>query len=157
MKILLFTFLTFGILVGTHLGEFWPLSIYPMFSKAGNPWTRALVRDIEELPTDSAVWNTRNINTLPGKQVSLAEIGVDQIDYSNFVSKTKNWNSERIQALRTMLGEEYLQEQNFMIYKVQGKLTDDDSVLIDYVPILYFSSDRSYFNPNFDSTYYFQQ
>lgn len=36
----------YALLVATHLGEFWPFSIYPMFSQAGTPWTRAVVREL---------------------------------------------------------------------------------------------------------------
>lgn len=34
----------YGLLVAIHLGEFWPFSIYPMFSQTGNPWTGAAER-----------------------------------------------------------------------------------------------------------------
>ena len=46
VRITLISFIIYGALVATHEGEYWPFSIYPMFSKAGNPWTRAIVRDV---------------------------------------------------------------------------------------------------------------
>lgn len=163
MKILLFTFLTYGLLVGTHLGEFWPLSIYPMFSKAGNPWTRALATTTESPASDSLVWKTRTINSFSGETISLEGEAFtlsgyeSHIDFPNFVSKTKNWDSKRIDALRQMLMEDLDEEPNFVIYKVRGELTDNNSVNIQYLPVLYLNADTSYFNPNLDTSYYFQR
>ena len=117
VRITLISFIIYGALVATHEGEYWPFSIYPMFSKAGNPWTRAIVRDVTSV-TDTLLWNTTSIEPLQGDPVSMKEIGVDQIDYSNFVSKTKTWNSNRVSALRTMFGEEYISKNDWMIYKV---------------------------------------
>src|SRR5690554_5772168 len=94
------------LLVGTHLGEFWPFSIYPMFSQAGNPWNRAMARDITELSPKlyDQIWDQQNVNQLPGDPFVMRQHGVDQIDYSNFVSKTTLWSDKRIEALRNVLG-----------------------------------------------------
>ena len=46
LRITLGTLIVYALLVATHLGEFWPFSIYPMFSQAGNPWSRAVVREM---------------------------------------------------------------------------------------------------------------
>lgn len=156
IQITLISFLFYGLLVATHEGEYWPFSIYPMFSKAGNPWTRALVRDVSN-STPENLWNTTTIDELNGNPVSMKSIGVDQIDYSNFVSKTKNWDTKRIKALRNMLGEEYLTTKDWMIYKVHGKLIGEDSVVVETVPILLFKSDTTLFNPNFSSEYFFSE
>jgi len=156
IRVTLISFLIYGALVATHEGEYWPFSIYPMFSQAGNPWTRALVRDITYVP-DSLIWETTDLSSLQGEPVSMRKIGVDQIDYSNFVSKTKSWNEERIAALRTMLGEDYFVSSDWMIYKVKGKLIGNDSVSVAYIPYLMFSHDSTSFNPNFERSEYFQQ
>ena len=155
VRITLISFIIYGALVATHEGEYWPFSIYPMFSKAGNPWTRAIVRDVTSV-TDTLLWNTTSIEHLQGDPVSMKEIGVDQIDYSNFVSKTKTWNSNRVSALRTMLGEEYISKNDWMIYKVNGRILDNDSVTVHYVPFLLFTKDSTVFNPNFERSSYFQ-
>lgn len=36
------------LLVSTHRGEFWPFSIFPMFSQAGNPWSRGVVENVRD-------------------------------------------------------------------------------------------------------------
>jgi hypothetical protein len=155
IQITLISFLIYGLLVATHEGEYWPFSIYPMFSKAGNPWTRALVRDVTD--SDSlSLWETTDINNLNGDPVAMIKIGVDQIDYSNFVSKTKNWDSKRIEALRTMLGNQFFENQDWMIYKVNGRITSDDNVIVDAIPYLLFKSDTTLFNPNLDHSEYFK-
>lgn len=156
VRVTLITFVIYGALVATHEGEYWPFSIYPMFSQAGNPWTRALVRDVTYVP-DSLIWNTTDITQLQGDPVSMRKIGVDQIDYSNFVSKTKNWDENRISALRTMLGEQYIANSDWMIYKVHGRMVGDDSVTVSYVPYLLFTHDSTSFNPNIELQEYLQQ
>ena len=47
-------------LLPSHEGEFWPFSIYPMFSQAGNPWTRAMVLDVTTTP-DAELWEKQSL------------------------------------------------------------------------------------------------
>ncbi|WP_018126688.1 hypothetical protein [Balneola vulgaris] len=156
IRVTLISFLIYGFLVATHEGEYWPFSIYPMFSKAGQPWTRALVRDMANVP-EVEIWETTNLDSLKGNPISMRAIGVDQIDYSNFVSKTKNWNSQRISALRTMLGNEDVNSNTWMIYKVKGQLIGSDSVEVKAIPYLYFKRDTTLFNPSLPKTDYFNE
>lgn len=156
LKVLYVVLIINCVLVATHLGEFWPMSIYPMFSKAGQPWTRALVHDYTNVP-DSTIWEMRSYDTLPGKNVSIRAMGVDQIDYSNFVSKTKTWDEKRVTALRFMLGEDQYQNKDLMIMKVNGRLIGDDSVGVEIVPYLLFKSDTTLFNPNLSQSEYFME
>ncbi|MEX2601553.1 MAG: hypothetical protein WD355_07900 [Balneolaceae bacterium] len=155
LKITLVTLLVYLILVATHEGEFWPFSIYPMFSQAGNPWTRALVLDVTEEP-DSLQWLVTPADQLHGTPVSLREVGVDQIDFSNFVSKTGNWTEERKQALLIMFGRENLEERQWMVTKVQGKLTGENSVSITVTPFLKLTADSVYSNPTLPEEQYLQ-
>ena len=97
--ILLATLALNVILVATHEGEFWPFSIFPMCSQAGNPWSRGVLERIEN-KNDSTIWDNKTISEIEHRVVSLDSIGVDAIDYANFVSKTENWNQKRIIALR---------------------------------------------------------
>ncbi len=156
VRITLISLLAYALLVATHKGEYWPFSIYPMFSKAGNPWTRALVRDVTNID-DDFLWKISDLENLNGSPVPMRKIGVDQIDYSNFVSKTQQWDKERINALRTMLGEKYLSTNDWMIYKVHGKLIGDDSVVVNTVPYLLFKADTTVFNPNLNKSDYFRK
>jgi hypothetical protein len=156
IKILGITLVIFAVLVATHLGEFWPFSIYPMFSQGGRTWTRALVRDVANVP-DSLVWQTTGFNDLPGKPVVLPDYGVDQIDYSNFMSKTKEWDAKRVQALRDMFKEENLQGSKWLAMKVSGQLEGADSVVVEALPFWLLTADSSYKNPNLPPETYFKK
>lgn len=145
-KILMGTLVVYGILVATHKGEFWPFSIYPMFSQAGNPWTRAIVRDVSDTP-DSLIWQTTDIDHLYGAEVPLREMGVDQIDFSNFMSKTDRWDANRKNALIRMFSPENLGDARWMAYKVKGHLTETDSVVVDAIPFLLVTRDTVFTNP----------
>jgi hypothetical protein len=65
----------YGVLVATHKGEFWPFSIFPMFSQAGGEWSRAVVREVprEEAPTD---WEPLLQTELPGEPLALTDYGL---------------------------------------------------------------------------------
>lgn len=156
IKITLISFLLSGILLASHEGEYWPFSIYPMFSKAGNPWTRAIVTDVTQVDNDK-LWETTSLEGINGVVVSIKAAGVDQIDFSNFVSKTKDWNPRRVQALRTMLGESQFINNDWMIFKVHGKLVGSDSVVVETIPYLLFKSDTTLFNPNLLSQDYYSE
>lgn len=157
LRILLYLFISWALLVATHLGEFWPYSIYPMFSQAGKPWTRALIVESEKNPESPEFWETTSVDGLNGRVVSTKSIGVDTIDYSNFVVKTKNWTPERIHALRYMLGEQNFAVNSFVIYKVSGQLDDEGKVQVQYLPFLTFTADSTYFNPNLKPEQYFSE
>ena len=146
-RLLLVVFLINAVLVATHKGEFWPFSIYPMFSKAGKPWTRALLRDVTNTP-DSIIWKTHQYPDLPGEVLKTADIGVDNIDYSNFLVKTKVWDSTRTYALRYMLGEEHLQNRRFLAIKVSGSLMQEGGVKSEALPYILFDKDGNHLNPN---------
>lgn len=156
IKITLITFLLSAVLLATHKGEYWPFSIYPMFSKAGNPWTRAIVTDVS-LINAYELWETTPLDSIHGNVVGMKSIGVDQIDFSNFVSKTKDWNPKRVQALRTMLGEQNFDTKHWMVFKVHGKLIGNDSVVVETKPFLLFKPDTTLFNPNLTESDYFSE
>lgn len=134
-RYLLSVLVVFVLLVAPHEGEFWPFSIYPMFSQAGNPWTRALVRDVTETP-DSLKWKTTDLENLHGMPVALQDYGVDQIDFANFISKTQHWTPKRKQALQVMFGKENIKDRELMVMKVHGRLIGDDSVMVQADPLL---------------------
>lgn len=145
------------VLVATHLGEFWPFSIFPMFSKAGNPWTRAMATDITAIDdtTASRVWLIDTVDDLPGTVFAMKKHNVDQIDYANFVSKTRNWTPQRIQALRDMLGNEAIEGKSIMIYKVRGGMTPEKTVAVKATPFILLAPDTTYFNPALPTSAYF--
>ena len=140
ISILLAILFAYISLVATHKGEFWPFSIYPMFSQAGNPWTRSLVRDItQELhPIESTIQTKDEIYGVP---FVLNSIGVHQNDLSNFLSKNKEWTPTKKQAIRTYFKNE-LNTKKIIIYKVRGEL-DSGSAAVTYKPFIYLTADTT--------------
>lgn len=133
------------LLVATHEGEFWPFSIYPMFSQAGNPWTRSLVRQVDaDRPED---WSaTQSLDELPGEVLAMNRVGINQNDLANFLQKNKTWDEVRVDGLRKLF-KPVLDEQPLLVYKVTGRLqSDPDTVVVTYQPYIYLNSDTTIFN-----------
>jgi len=148
MKIMLVAaFLVNALLVSTHKGEFWPFSIFPMFSQAGNPWSRGVVERVED-PERPDLWETKPLAEISGRIVPLSEHGIDNIDYANFISKTKEWNDKRIQALRDLFQIETMEGQMWLATRVRGHLTEHDSVVVEAIPMFLVTPDTTYRNPN---------
>ncbi|MDZ7720688.1 MAG: hypothetical protein U5K72_17860 [Balneolaceae bacterium] len=153
IKIIGVIFVIYVGLVATHEGEFWPFSIYPMFSQAGNPWTRAIVLNVTDLPDDQ-IWEKHLFSERVAEPVPLKEHGIDQIDFSNFISKTQNWTPERRDALQFMFGQNNLKSQRWMASKVEGKLIENDSVVVEIKPYLLVTADTVRMNPTLDESEY---
>jgi hypothetical protein len=139
------SFLLYAVLVATNLGEFWPFSIYPMFSQGGNPWSRALVRDVTGEPFDST-WQTVSWADLPGSPFATMPNGLDHTDLANFVSKTERWNEERVGGLRTMF-RAHTGERDLLVMRANGRMIEGDSVLVEFVPYVLLSGGRALANP----------
>lgn len=138
------TFLVYALLVATNEGEFWPFSIYPMFSQAGKSWSRAVVRTVDP---GYASWDTLAAGDLPGKPYALLEHGVDPIDLSNYVAKTKSWDPGRRQGLWSMFQLEPGSAATLLVYRVNGRITASDSVAIDFVPYALVDAQGTTVNP----------
>lgn len=148
IRLLLSLLLVYAVLVSTHLGEFWPFSIFPMFSKAGNPWTRALVREVP--PSDTLRWEAvYELDKLPGEPFAMNQVGINTNDLANFVSKNKQWSRDKIGGMRSYFRSR-LDDQAFIVYKVQGRLSSagGDSVIVEYMPLLLMKPDTTLVNPN---------
>lgn len=145
------TFFVYVVLVATNLGEFWPFSIYPMFSQGGIPWSRAVVR---EIPRDDPAlgWESRTVSQLPGEPYPLLEHGVDPIDLANFVSKTRIWDERRVHGLRKMFGEGEIARRDLLVMRVDGRIVDDDSVSVSFVPYALMTADSTALNSSLPRT-----
>ena len=142
--------LVYAVTVATTLGEFWPFSIYPMFSQAGNPWSRSMVREVA--PDDSIRWDTVPLDQAQGAPYGVAEGGVDAIDLANFVSKTRVWDLDRLAGLQLMLLADPPREPlTLLVYRVRARLTEEDSVAIMVTPYALVGTDLmpdpSHLNP----------
>ncbi|MFH5833543.1 hypothetical protein ACG2F4_14560 [Halalkalibaculum sp. DA3122] len=146
-NVLLVCFLVNAVLVSTHKGEFWPFSIFPMFSQAGNPWSRAIVEEVDD-PARADLWDTKPLADVSDRVVPLSEHGIDDIDFANFISKTEKWDNERIQALRDLFRAERMGDMKWLATRVTGYMTEDDSVVVNAIPLLLVTKDTTYKNPN---------
>ena len=135
------------LLVSTHLGEFWPFSIYPMFSRGGHPWVRAVIRDID-VPdaSDPSLWHPTTIDNLPGLPYALANVRISQNDIANFIAKSRHWDAQRIAGLRKVF-EADLQRTHLLILRADGRI-DGDSVSVIFTPFLLLAPASTSFNPN---------
>lgn len=116
------------VLVGFHLGEFWPFSIFPMFSKAGQPWSRAMIVEVplnqDTLEQSPDIWEPLDINIQNLQAVSLAERGIDKIDFSNYVGKTELWTPEVVAGVSKMIPDRPNSDKVWLVLKVRGQMTD---------------------------------
>lgn len=148
-RLLLGTLAVYALLVATHLGEFWPFSIYPMFSQGGNAWSRAIVRDVSAARAggEGVRWQpVERAGRLPGEPFPLLRYGIDPIDLANFVSKTKTWDADRLGGLRTMF-HDHVGQRDLLVMRVNGRLTEGDSVVVEYVPYVLLRADSTAANP----------
>ncbi len=146
LRILGVTLLCYLVLVATHLGEFWPFSIYPMFSQAGNPWSRAIVVDVTDSGSEIR-WEAVDAENLPGTPIALTRYGVDPIDLANFVSKTETWDEQRIDGLRTLFRASELGRQRLLVMRARGEINESDSVLVYFEPYVVLSGSSALLNP----------
>jgi hypothetical protein len=138
--------MVYAILVATHLGEFWPFSIYPMFSQAGKPWSRTVVRDVSGAPSAQR-WTTVGRSDLPGSAVPLAQYGIAPEDIANFVSKTKTWNTARLAGLQKVFTISQLGDRDLLVMKADGRLDENDTVSIQFTPYVWVNADTVLLNP----------
>lgn len=141
------TFLAYALLVGINLGEFWPFSIYPMFSQGGIPWSRAVVRDVSD-DTSAVRWQDVRAPELPGQPYPLLDYGISPIDLANFVSKSTVWHDERVAGLRRMFGESELERRSLLVVRVNGRITPEDSVDVSFVPYVLMAGDTTRLHPD---------
>lgn len=147
IRILGSVLVVYVLLVATHRGEFWPFSIYPMFSKAGNSWTRSLVREApRDTDPDTLDWSAVALEGVPGSVYPLEPRGINQNDVANYVSKTQEWTEKRIRGLRSLFAKNRELSTSLLMMKVRGALNDGE-VDITATPILLFNPDTTHLRP----------
>lgn len=149
VRIVITTFVIYAILVATHLGEFWPFSIYPMFSQAGKPWKRAIVREVSNLE-DTTLWKNYNHENLVGNPVPLDELNINTNDIANLLSKTDTWTESNIHGVRKLFSED-LDTRELLILQARGMLTQQDTVEVQFVPFIYLTQDTTILNSELTS------
>jgi hypothetical protein len=142
LQLLSATWIAFVVLMVTHEGEFFPFSIYPMFSKAGHAWHRIVVRDVSGLDS-SALWLERSLSDLPGEPVPLGSVGVETIDVADFINETAVWTNERRSAMRKLFGNSIGFGRRWMIYRVQGSMDASGEVHVRSQPTILLSENSA--------------
>jgi len=145
LRVIGIVLVVYGLLVATHRGEFWPFSIYPMFSQAGNPWTRSIVRKMPDGETPS--WESTSLQDLPGTPFPVQARGINQNDVANYVSKTDRWTRQRLQGLRGLFDDSYDFSSPLLVMKVRGQLVDD-SVAVKATPLILYATDETHLHPS---------
>lgn len=140
-------FTVYALLCATHLGEFWPFSIYPMFSSAGEPWSRAVVTALEPDWSPGQVWQNVGMDDLLGELVPLEQYGVAQKDLASYLGRTQQWDVRQIEDVSSLFERYPTQDKHLLLYKVRGQLAADDSVSIEAIPVLLIAGEAAYPNP----------
>lgn len=135
------------LLVATHEGEFWPFSIYPMFSQAGKPWSRGVVEDVQDT-TRADLWETKPLEEIDNRILPFEDYGIHEIDFANYISKTRNWDAQKINGLRSTFQIADYPGKMWMATRVVGSINEQNSVVIKAIPMFLFTADSTYKNPN---------
>ncbi|HEX6982772.1 MAG TPA: hypothetical protein VF181_08420 [Balneolaceae bacterium] len=146
-KILLITILINIVLVATHKGEFWPFSIFPMFSISGQPFLRGVVEEVENIDRPN-LWRVKPLYKIEERVISLQEYGINPFDFANYIKKTKYWDAEKINGLRSTFQIECYSDKMWMITRVKGFFNDDNEIVIYTYPMFLLTGDTTYKNPN---------
>jgi hypothetical protein len=132
--------------VATHLGEFWPFSIYPMFSRAGKPWTRATVIDVTDAAPDTG-FGPWAFEQLPGPVRAANSVGISTNDMSKFVQLTHDWSAERQRALRALWQPALDQGRSLLLLRVNGRLEPGGDVRVEYTGLVRMDPEGTVLNP----------
>lgn len=120
----------YAALLATQHGEFFPCSMFPMFSKAGRPWERAIVRELTSGTDPECVVETER---LPGSAVALASVGIDQNDASKALLGISAMPDERAaqQTLARLFAPAHT-TQSLAVYRARGALDTERAVRVTY-------------------------
>jgi hypothetical protein len=118
------------------------MSVFPMFSQAGKPWTRIVVRELTE--TDSLSWNPiEGWTTLPGQAFALKPTGITPLDLTPLVLRAQD--SMHLATLR-LWERTYFENRRLLVLQAQGKLSEGD-VQVTFTPLLLLHGDTVIWNP----------
>jgi hypothetical protein len=139
------TLAVYALAVLAHSGEFWPFSIYPMFARAGQPWTHALVIEVDR--DGQRDWGPWRLNALPGAVYPALSAGVKAKDLSQVVRLTADWTEERIVQLRNLFGVPLSAGSTLMILRVDGRLSRAAEVEVEATGVILIAPDGNELNP----------
>jgi hypothetical protein len=134
-------------LVLTHRGEFWPFSVFPMYSTGRSAWSRPVLREVSG--AGPAPWQVVDLAHLPGRPFSLFEAGVQRAALRRAFRTPWEWEAEGIASLRSLVGEEGIRGRRLLLFDVRGTLAAVDGVDVECVPLALFTEEATLVNPAF--------
>lgn len=130
------TCVLYALLVGTHRGEFWPLSIYPMFSKAKSTLYQVAVQRVSPgVWSEPEFWRGYGPGEIPGKPFAVAPHGMDAVDLAKYVRLTTDWTADRKQGIVDFFGDTS-RENTLVIMSAKGSVDRSGKLEVTYRPIL---------------------
>lgn len=135
--ILMATAVAYVGLVASHRGEFWPFSVFPMFSRAGKPWVRVVLRELEpDAVVGDTTWDTVPREALPGRALGLDEGALDLGLLSRSARKAETW------VAKPEAGQDFVRElgavpegRRVLVVRAHGRLEEGGEVVTAYEPI----------------------
>ena len=128
-----------------HHGEFWPFSIYPMFARAGQPWTNALV--VEVGPQGSDGWGPWKLDQLPGTIYPARATGVSAIDLAQMVKLTHAWTDERVGLFRKLFTPALTDGRSLLLVRADGRLSSAGDADVELTGLVLLRPDGNIVNP----------
>lgn len=121
--------------IAAFRGEFWPFSTFPMFSRAGRPWTHATVRECADASAARAdQWVVQE--QLPCAPLALDSIGLHQNDLSALVRDVAEGAVSQDRIPEFFAGSSH--EREWAVYLATGSIDErgDPSVRYRLVAIV---------------------
>ncbi len=148
-RILGVVFAVYVALVATHEGEFFPFSIYPMFSQAGKPWTRSAVYELSKTELAELDFAPRKREDMPGRPFAAGKNGINVIDLAKFISMAERFDDGAVQSLRKMAGPE-LADKRLVFVRVSGHLMEEQpgEVALQFQPVVAIAPEGARVHPD---------
>ena len=118
-----------------------------MFSQAGNPWSRGLIEEVQD-SSRTDLWEIKPLEEIENRVLTMEDYGIHEIDFANYISKTKVWDDGKLNGLRSTFQIDQYPGKMWMATRVRGYLTENDSVVIETIPMFLFTADTTIKNPN---------
>lgn len=118
-----------------------------MFSQAGKEWSRGVVEQVND-STRADLWQTKPLEEIEGRILPLKDYGIHEIDFANFITKTKVWNEKRLNGMRSTFQIDQYPDEMWLATRVRGYMNEEDSVVIEAIPMFLFTADTTIKNPN---------
>lgn len=141
--LLLLVFVLNGVLVATHLGEFWPFSIYPMFSRAKTTFHQAVVRELDPEDIERMAFPATPASELLGKPYAVKARGVDPVDLNKYVRLTDDWDEARRRGIVRMFAPG-MGEETLLIVEVRGDIAERETLNFEATPSLVFNREQAH-------------